>query len=97
MSRNTTKQQDAPPSQTPDAKRDTYNPDPKGLLRQGTNRCYCPECGEYFSTVRAFDMHLIGRGTANVRCRPPQAAGLVQGPRGIWQRPGKPPQAGGNR
>ena len=50
--------------------------DPK--LPPGTNRCLCATCGEYFSGVRAFELHRV---TVRVQVR-------VGGHRGCLGQPG---------
>jgi hypothetical protein len=49
------------------------------------NQCYCPDCDEYFTTVRNFDRHLSGGGRPV--CRRPEVVGLVQDRHGFWQQP----------
>jgi len=72
--------------------------DPK--LPPDTNYCRCPSCGEYFSTVRAFDAHRVGdhRVPGDRRCLAPggmEARGLKLNARGYWCREfrGKPVRA----
>ena len=58
--------------------------DPRAARLTG-NQCHCPDCDQYFTTVRNFDRHL--KGTARPECLPPGSVGLVQDRFGYWQSP----------
>lgn len=63
--------------------------DPK--LPPGRNFCKCSACGDYFSTVRAFDLHRVGnhRVPGDRRCRTfagMESKGLRLNPKGYWTR-----------
>lgn len=67
-------------------------PDP--LLPNGTKRCKCTACGEYFTTPGTFDRHWSsgkrGRGQMTTTCNEPASLGLVK--RGAyWGWPGEKP------
>lgn len=49
------------------------------------NQCFCPDCGEYFTTVRNFDRHLRGKRPI---CLDPASVGLERDAHGYWQMPG---------
>jgi hypothetical protein len=67
------------------------------LLRQGFpglpgNRCQCPDCGLYFTSVREFDRHRVGQyGPTNTRrCRSVrelQHLGWCTNKNGFWHQP----------
>ena len=60
------------------------NVDPREAHLSG-NKCYCRSCNEFFTTVRNFDRHLIGRGRPT--CAAPADVGLVRDKYGYWQQP----------
>lgn len=45
-------------------------------------RCECAKCGDVYTGITAFDMHLRGAGT--VHLDPAEVPGLVLKPGGIW-------------
>jgi len=63
-------------------------------LRPGTQHCKCPSCGEYFTTVKNFDLHRTGNAQ-NRRCRDPSTvvnrkgkAVFTRSADGLWARSG---------
>src|SRR5262245_44133964 len=49
------------------------------------NQCYCPDCDQYFTTVRNFERHL--RGTPVPTCLAPASTGLELDGHGYWKMP----------
>ena len=79
--------QTVPQPQTPGTHR--HQADPK--LLPGRNFCKCAACGEYFSTVRAFDSHRIGKHKVpgDRRCLTfagMKSKGLRLNSKGYWTR-----------
>lgn len=58
--------------------------DPREARLTGS-RCFCTECGEYFTSVSGFDKHQ----QVNAPCRPPNEVGLVRNDFNYWQHPGQ--------
>lgn len=56
------------------------------------NRCQCPNCGEYFSTVSNFDKHRKGKHGVDRHCVDPASVGLVIAESAggtFWRGPGR--------
>lgn len=54
------------------------------------NRCRCPRCGSYFSTVSNFDRHRKGKHGVDRHCVEPATVGLVATDMGgelLWKMP----------
>lgn len=63
---------------------------PRAFLRG--NRCQCPTCRLYFTSVREFDRHRTGRfaprGTRRCRSRPElEGLGWQANKNGFWHQP----------
>ena len=61
------------------------------MLRQGSDHCRCMECGEYFNSTYAFDLHRVG-ALPNKRCLSTLelgSGGWGRGPLGHWLSPQK--------
>ena len=61
------------------------------MLPQGTDKCQCSTCKEYFNSTFAFEHHRTGRvGRPERRCLPVmemQIAGWTQNGKGHWLTP----------
>lgn len=62
-------------------------PGQRPRLTQGTDRCRCAACGEFFGSTYAFDRHRTGEHGVSRRCRSTaemEAKGMSKGRKGFW-------------
>jgi len=60
-------------------------------MKPSGNRCECTACGEYFSSIQAFDRHRVGQHGIDRRCLTVSdltASGWSKHTRGHWVLPG---------